>query len=453
MVGLAVGDGDVTAGPVAVGDPEASGELGGAGEEPSSASEVDDDAVGTDDGPADVANQGGGGGFGDVDAVPVERRAPEPDPVGGIIGLVAVSVLVAGLISAEELIGCVVAVSGPVVAGRGPVALGRAHPVERPGDASSSPEAGVSGVGRVGLTAEGAVGRAGVGAEEAAQLAFEGGVVDDDVGDDLRTTRRAGPSGGGLLEDLDQGIATPLTLGAPQIPGGGSVAVTLTSGGPVGGELGLGEAPQDLIELSTLQGPAPGGELPRAVEVLDHLGVTVLMRSLAGVAGAVLIGPAHPIGDQPIEMPIPQSPGVSRQRPVVTAQPLADPHVGVGPGDALDVADPDVADGERLPNRRQAAQRSGRAGPAGSFSIRQPRDVADQDLGRRMPISSVQTLPVDLIDQLHLHRPYPPTHHLHLLDQPDGVAGIGGLHTRFGQGVETRGDLIERPCGGPIDNL
>ncbi len=70
-----------------------------------------------------------------------------------------------------------------------------------------------------------------------------------------------------------------------------------------------------------------------------------------------------------------------------------------------------------------------------------------------MPISSVQTLPVDLIHQLHLRRPHPPTHVLNLADQIPGVGGIGGLHTRFGQGVETRGDLIERPCGGPSDNL
>ncbi len=91
-------------------------------------------------------------------------------------------------------------------------------------------------------------------------------MVDDDVGDDLGATRRAGPSGGGLLEDLDQGIATPLTLGAPQIPGGGGVTVALTSGGPVGGELGLGEPAQDLIELGALQGPAAGGEAPGAVE-------------------------------------------------------------------------------------------------------------------------------------------------------------------------------------------
>ncbi len=119
----------------------------------------------------------------------------------------------------------------------------------------------------------------------------------------------------------------------------------------------------------------------------------------------------------------------------------------MGSGDALDVADPDVADGERLPHRRQTAQRSRRAGPAVSFSIRQPCDVADQHLGRRVPVTTVQTLPVDLVNQLHLHGAHPSADVLNLADQVSGVGGVDGVHPRDAQGIETRADLAERNCG------
>src|SRR5690606_34213322 len=83
VVVLAPGDGDVAAGPGAVGAAELDGEGGRSGEAAVRAAKVGDHGVGPDDDSSDVAEQGVGDDLGGVDVVPVEGGGPEPDSPGG----------------------------------------------------------------------------------------------------------------------------------------------------------------------------------------------------------------------------------------------------------------------------------------------------------------------------------------------------------------------------------
>ena len=90
VVDLAVRHRDVTPRPVALRRCQLDGQLGGSGEEPASASEVDDQTVGAGHDPTDVAGEGVGDGFGGVDGVAVEGGAPVPDGPAASVGPVAV---------------------------------------------------------------------------------------------------------------------------------------------------------------------------------------------------------------------------------------------------------------------------------------------------------------------------------------------------------------------------
>jgi len=93
----------------------------------------------------------------------------------------------------------------------------------------------------------------GVGAEELSGEAFEGLVVDHDVGHDRRAALGGGVVRGGAAEDLGQRIGAALVLGAGQIRHRRGVAVGGAGSVPVGEALHLDERAQDRMQFGALE--------------------------------------------------------------------------------------------------------------------------------------------------------------------------------------------------------
>ncbi len=273
---------------------------------------------------------------------------------------------------------------------------------------------------------------------------FEGLLVDHDVGDDLRAALARRVVGGGLAEDGVEGVEAALAVGAGQVGGGGGVALGGPGGGPVGLELGLDDPGEDGVELGALQRRAPAGQGPGPVEVLVELGVAVLMAALVAVPGAVLVDQAHPLTDHQIEGVVAVRLGLGHEGRLVGHHRSLDPGVGMGPGDAIDLA-PTDGPGPECPARLgQVGQRLGRPGPSGGLGARQLGVVTDHHLGRSVPVHRMQPSPLDLGDQVHLGRVQPAGLGLQVDDHAPGLACGGRGEPSREQVVDVRGEATDR---------
>ena len=66
-------------------------------------------------------------------------------------------------------------------------------------------------------------------------------------------------------------------------------------------QFGLNELGQDLLDLGTLQAPAPRLDGPPPIELLDQSHVAVLMIGLSGVSGALFVNQTLPVSHPQIE--------------------------------------------------------------------------------------------------------------------------------------------------------
>ena len=113
----------------------------------------------------------------------------------------------------------------------------------------------------------------------------------------------SGVDGGGAFEDRVQRIEAPLRIRAGHQRVAGGVAVAGDGGVPVGAELGVAEAFEDLDHHRPLRQPAAGMQMDLVADLGDPR-PTTLMRRLGGAVGAVHVGehlpPAH--GDAELVM-------------------------------------------------------------------------------------------------------------------------------------------------------
>ena len=195
--------------------------------------------------------------------------------------------------------------------------------------------------------------------------------------------------------------------------------------------------------------------LTRQVVVLHHRRITVLVAALGPVAGAVLVGGTDPVGQALVEHLVALPHRQPRQALVVGAQPLADPHVGVGPGDPIQLAEAASRPGAELgPHHRQVRAGTAPHGPAATAStLEQVSGVADHDLGRGVAVVAVQAALVDAIEHLDLRRAQPPLVDLQLADHHQRITGIERIDPHRQQPVERRGRRVERCRLLPIDHL
>ena len=134
------------------------------------------------------------------------------------------------------------------------------------------------------------VGQRAVGA--AGDPRLEGGLVDEDVDHRLRWAG-AGHGGGGTLEDRSQGVEAALGGGPFEHRRCRIITEPLSQFGPVGVELGLLEAAQDLGDRGAVDHPTVGVQ-PELVT--DDRGVRrpAVVGSLVTAVGAVDIGERFP---------------------------------------------------------------------------------------------------------------------------------------------------------------
>ncbi|WP_421120502.1 hypothetical protein ACE2AJ_04075 [Aquihabitans daechungensis] len=273
-------------------------------------------------------------------------------------------------------------------------------------------------------------------------MAFEGDLVDDEVGDRAGIGAEVGEVA--AHEAGLHGVVAALRVGAAEVCGGGGVAEAAAGVGPVGVPLPLDLPLPDVLDHGAIGGSAAALEAVRPVEVPRHPEVPAGVGALGAIAGAVLVDEPLPISQGRVELPVGEHRRCSRHLGVGVDQAVADPAVGVGAGDPLHLRRPDPPRRMTRCHRGQTPQHRHCLLTAQRLRVRQVRPVAHHHLRGPMPIGPEHPRPVDAVLHIQLQRMHPPADRLERPHPPHRrLATIRHPPIRQ-QHVETRTDRTDR---------